>query len=55
MGKQATYRFHVESEDGKTINIDTLTEEERTDIGVWGYQNLVLNLGYEATGEKESE
>ena len=55
MGKQATYRFHVESENGKTINIDTLTEEERKDIGIRAYRNFVTGLGYEATGEKESE
>lgn len=45
--KQPTYRFFIQDEEGNSVNIDTLTEEERKEVGVWAYQNLLKGLGYE--------
>lgn len=45
--KEATYRFFIRDKEGNPVNIDTLTEEERREVGVWAYRKLVEGLGYE--------
>ena len=45
--KKPTFRYFVKDEEGNPVNIDTLTEEERIEIGKWAYRNLLKGLGYE--------
>lgn len=45
--KEPTFRFFIKDKEGNPVNIDTLTEEERKEVGVWAYQNLLKGLGYE--------
>lgn len=45
--KEATYRFFIKDQEGNPVNIDTLTEEERKEVGIWAYQKMVRALGYE--------
>lgn len=49
--KKPTYRFFIKDKDGNPVNIDTLTEEERKEVGVWAYQTLLKGLGYEPVKE----
>lgn len=51
--KKATYRFFVQDKEGNPVNIDTLTEKERKEIGVWAYQTMLKALGYEPVIEGE--
>lgn len=50
--KEPTFRFFIKDKDGNSVNIDTLPEEERKEVGIWAYQNLVKGLGYEPVKEK---
>ena len=52
--KKPTYRFFVQDKEGNPVNIDTLTEKERKEIGVWAYQTLLKGLGYEPVGTKNA-
>ena len=49
--KKPTYRFFIKDKDGNPVNIDTLTEEERKEVGVWAYQTFLKGLGYEPVKE----
>lgn len=44
--KEPTFRFFIKDKEGNPVNIDTLTEQERHEVGVWAYQNLLKGLGY---------
>lgn len=50
--KEPTFRFFIKDKEGNPINIDTLTKEERKEVGVWAYQTLLKGLGYEPVKEK---
>lgn len=49
--KKPTYNFFIQDRDGNSININTLSEEERKEVGVWAYQTLLKGLGYEPVKE----
>ena len=51
--KEPTYRFFIKDKEGNPVNIDTLTEEERHEVGVWAYQTLLRGLGYVPVGTKK--
>ena len=51
--QKPTYRFFIKNQQGESINIDTLTEEERREVGVWAYQSMVRALGYRPAQEPE--
>lgn len=51
--KQPTYKYFVKDKDGNSIDVDTLTEEERKDIGVRMYQTMLKAMGYEPVQKKE--
>ena len=44
--KKPTFRYFV-YKNGEKVNVDTLSQEERTYAGIWAYQTIVKNLGYE--------
>ena len=52
MAKKITYKFFIKDKEGNPVNIDTLTEEERREVGVWAYQTLVRGLGYAPVQQK---
>lgn len=52
MKKEPTFRFFIKDKEGNPVNIDTLTEKERKEVGVWAYQNLLKGLGYKPVEEK---
>ncbi len=52
--KKPTYNFFVQDRDGNAININTLSEEERKEVGVWAYQTLLKGLGYEPVKKEKS-
>lgn len=55
MAKKPTYRFFVQDKEGNPVNIDTLSEEERKEVGVWAYKTLLKGLGYEPVGKIPEE
>lgn len=52
--QEPTYRFFIKNQQGESINIDTLTEEERREVGVWAYRNLLKGLGYAPVKENST-
>ena len=44
--KKATYRYFIRDKEGNRIDIDTLSEEERREVGVWAYQTMLRAMGY---------
>ena len=52
MAKKITYKFFIKDKEGNPVNLDTLTEEERKEVGVWAYQTLVRGLGYAPVQQK---
>lgn len=44
--KKPTFRFFIKDQEGNSVNIDTLTEEERKEVGEWAYRKLLEGLGY---------
>ncbi len=50
--KEPTFRYFVKDKDGNPVNIDTLTEQERYEVGVWAYQTLLKGLGYQPVKEQ---
>ena len=51
--KKATYRYFIKDKEGNRINIDTLSEEERREVGVWAYQTMLRAMGYVPVEEAE--
>lgn len=49
--KKPKYRFFIHKE-GKEVELNDLTEEERQRVGIWAYQTLVRGLGYAPVNEK---
>lgn len=50
--KEPKFNFFVTNKRGESVNIDTLTEDERKEVGVWAYQTFLKGLGYEPVKEK---
>lgn len=50
--KEFTYNFYIKDKEGNSININTLSEDERKEVGIWAYQTLLKGLGYEPVKEK---
>ena len=46
MKKKMKYRYFIKDKEGNPINVDTLSEEERKEIGRWAYRELLKGLGY---------
>lgn len=51
--KETTYRFFIHDKEGNLVNIDTLTPEERKEVGIWAYQTMLRELGYVPVGPAE--
>lgn len=51
--KEPTFRFFIKDKEGNPVNIDTLTPEEREEVGRWAYRNLLEGLGYAPVQEKK--
>lgn len=51
--KKHRYRFFVKDRKDNRINIDTLSEKDQEEIGIWAYQNLLKGLGYEPVKKEE--
>lgn len=46
MKKEATFRYFVKDKEGNYINVDTLPEEKRKELGREAYRRLVEGLGF---------
>lgn len=46
MKKEPKFQFYVKDQAGNPIDIDTLTPEERREIGIWAYRTILKELGY---------
>lgn len=53
--KQPTFRFFIQDKEGNAVNIDTLSEKEREEVGLWAYRTMLKNLGYAPVTEETSE
>lgn len=53
--KEPTFRFFVKDKEGNPVNIDTLSEEERKEVGRWAYRKLLEGLGYAPVTEIKEE
>ncbi|MBD5556400.1 MAG: hypothetical protein HDQ95_13950 [Roseburia sp.] len=53
--KQPTFRYFIKDKDGNSVNIDTLSEEERREVGVWAYRKLLEGLGYEPAKQQKGK
>lgn len=52
--KKATYRYFINDKEGNPVNIDTLTLEERKEVGQWAYRTMLETLGYRAVEDEKS-
>lgn len=52
--KEPTFHFFIKDKEGNPVDIDTLPEEERKEVGIWAYQTLLKGLGYAPVKEKNT-
>ena len=52
--KKPTYRYFIQK-DGKQMNVDELTPEQREIAGRWAYQTLVRALGFVPVDENDTK
>lgn len=44
--KEPTFRYFIQDKQGNAVNIDTLSEQECEEVGLWAYRTMLKQMGY---------
>lgn len=53
--QKPTFRYFIQDKQGKAVNMDTLSEQERKEVGLWAYRTILKQMGYVPVTEDAAE